>query len=330
MSNEDGTGGIQSQPVEVARAYDRLVTGTAVRSRYVELPGSGRVHLLEKGAGPPMVLLHGTGNVAGFFLPLLTELDGVRALAPDRPGVGLSDPIDLPRHHFRPSSTAWLDRLLDVLELKTTTLVGHSGGGRWALWYALAHPDRVERLVLIGPPGLLKSHCPLPIRLAATPGLGELLSRLAPPTPKSVLRFAHHAAHERETLARYPDQVDLMVASGRDPLAGRVTRAELRVFVSPFALFSPNGFRRRSRVRPDELRQLTVPTLVMWGERERLGDVSCAEEAAALIPRARLEVLPGGHAPWLGTPARTAAAIVDFMSCPTARAVPAGSRRNPT
>jgi len=319
MSNDDGTGpvgpstGAQSHSVEVAQAYDRALAGTSVRSRYVQVGVDGRVHLLEKGAGQPIVLLHGTGNSAGFFLPLLNELEGFRLLVPDRPGVGLSDPIDLPRHRFRETVTAWLDRLLDVLELNTVALVGHSGGGMWALWYALAHPGRVERLVLIGPPTLLKTRCPLPIRLAATPGLGRLLSRLAPPTPKSVLQFAHLAAGERETLARYPDQVDLLVATGRDPVADRVTRAELREFASPFGLLSPTGFRRRSRVRPDELRRLAVPTLVMWGEREPLGGVSVAEAATELIPRARLKVLPTGHAPWLGQPTQTAAAIIDFV-----------------
>ncbi|RIK08893.1 MAG: alpha/beta hydrolase, partial [Acidobacteria bacterium] len=76
-----------------------------------------RVHVLEKGAGPPMILLHGTGVAAGFFLPLLAELDGVRAIAPDLPGRGLSDPIDHPRRHFRTAAVGWLDRLLDVLGL---------------------------------------------------------------------------------------------------------------------------------------------------------------------------------------------------------------------
>ena len=285
-----------------------------MRSRYVEAAGRPpRVHLLEKGSGPPVVLLHGSGDSAGFFLPLLNELQGVRALALDRPGMGLSDPIDLPRHRYRDNAVTWLEGVLDVLGLGTVALLGHSGGGMWALWYALAHPDRVERLVLIGPPGLPNTHCPMPMRLAATPGLGQLLSRLLPPSPKSVLQFAHHAARERETLGRYPDLVDLMVAIHRDPIADRVTTEELRVFVSPFALLSTSGFRRRSRVQPDELRQLGVPTLVIWGENERLGSVAVARAATELIPRARLEVLPTGHAPWLGQPTQTAEAVVNFV-----------------
>jgi pimeloyl-ACP methyl ester carboxylesterase len=183
----------------------------------------------------------------------------------------------------------------------------------WALWYALAHPDRIKRLVLLGPPAVPKTRCPLPIRLAATPGVGELLSRLAPPSPKSVLQFAHHAAREKVTLARYPDLVDLLVAGGRDPIADRVARAEFRVFVSPFALLSPSGVRRRSRVRPDELRQLAMPTLVIWGEQDPLGSVSVAQAATELIPHARLVVLPTGHGPWLGQPAQTAATVADFV-----------------
>src|SRR6266540_6451751 len=236
-----------------------------------------------------------------------------RALAPDLPGVGLSDPIDLPRNRYRNTAVAWLDRLLDALGLDTTTLLGHSGGGVWALWYALAHPDRVEQLVLLGVPALPKTRCPLPIRLAATPGLGELLSRLVPPSPKSVLRFAHHAAREKESLARYPDLVDLFVATFGDPIADRATMAEERVFVSPFALVTASGFRRGSRIRPDELRRVAMPTLVMWGEREPLGDVSVARAVAELIPQARLEVLAGGHGPWLGQPTQTAAAIAEFV-----------------
>jgi pimeloyl-ACP methyl ester carboxylesterase len=185
----------------------------------------------------------------------------------------------------------------------------------WALWYALAHPDRVKRLVLIGPPAVPKTRCPLPIRLAATPGVGELLSRLAPPSPKSVLRLASFMG-EKATLAGRPDLVDLLVAVGRDPIADQAATAEFRVFVSPSALLSPSGFRRRARVRPDELRQVAVPTLVIWGKHEPLGGVSVARAVTELIPRTRLEVPPTGHGPWLGQPAQTAASVVDFTRRP--------------
>ena len=302
----------QTHPVEVRQVYERVLAGSSVRGRPVEVGAGGRVHLLEKGEGPPVVLLHGTGNAAGFLLPLLHELQGVRAIAPDLPGVGLSDPIDLPADRYRETAVAWLDGLLDTLELDATTLVGHSGGGVWALWYALAHPDRVRRLVLIGPPALPKTSCPLPMRLVATPGVGALLPRLAPPTPKSVLRLAS-VMGEQATLARRPDLIDLLVALGRDPVTDRAAKAEIRLLVSPFALLSRSGFRGRSRVRPDELRQVAMPTLIVWGERDPLGGVAVARAITDLIPNARLEVLPTGHGPWLGEPARTAAAIVGFV-----------------
>jgi pimeloyl-ACP methyl ester carboxylesterase len=303
----------QPHSAEIRQVYERLLAGASVRSRHVQMDAGNRVHLLEQGAGPPVVLLHGTGNPAGFFLPLLHELHGVRAMAPDRPGVGLSDPIDLPAGRYRQSAIAWLDRLLDTLELDATALLGHSGGGVWALWYALAHPDRVKRLVLLGVPTLPKTRCPLPIRLVATPGLGQLLSRLAPPNPKSMLRFAHHAAREKATLARHPDLVDLLVAAARDPITDRATKAEFRALISPFALLSPSGFRRHSRVRPDELRQVATPTLVLWGEQDPVGSVPVAQAVTELIPHARLAVLPTGHGPWLGQPAQTATTVMDFV-----------------
>ena len=302
----------QTHSVEVRRAYERALARTSVCSRYVEMEAGNRVHLLETGAGPPVVLLHGTVDSAGFLLPLLNELDGVRALAPDLPGRGLSDPLDLPRHRYRELAVAWLDGLLDSVELDAAALVGHSGGGRWALWYALAHPGRVKRLVLIGVPALPKTRCPLPIRLIGTPGMGELLSRLVPPSRTAVLRFAGFMG-EKATLATHPELVDLMVATGRDSIAASSARAEMRVLVSPFALLSPSGFRRNSRVRPDELHQLAMPTLMVWGEQDPLGDSSVARAASDLIPRGQLVVLPTGHAPWLGRPAETAAAILDFV-----------------
>jgi len=79
-------------------------------------------------------------------------------------------------------------------------------------------------------------------------------------------------------------------------------------------MLSSSGFRRRVILRPEELRQVAVPTLVVWGERDPLGGGPVAQAVTQLIPHARLEVLPTGHAPWLGQPARTAATVMDFVA----------------
>lgn len=298
---------------EVRHGYEQLLEKASVSSRYVQLETGEQVHVLEAGNGPPLVLLHGSGVAAWFFLPLLRELEGFRVIAPDRPTQGLSDPIDLPRAAYHETLIGWLDRLLDALDLDSVALLGHSAGGVLALRYALAHPSRVERLVLIGPPGLPKTRCPLPYRLMATPGVGELMSRIAPPSPKSMLRFAKFMGEE-EAIAKHPQLLDLFVAAGKDELAASGTTTEVRVLVSPLALLSPYGFPRRSRVRPDELKRLTVPTLLVWGDREPLGGVAVAREVTELIPDAQLAVLPGGHVPWLGHPEQAATVAAEFLT----------------
>jgi pimeloyl-ACP methyl ester carboxylesterase len=104
-----------------------------------------------------------------------------------------------------------------------------------------------------------------------------------------------------------------LVAGRVNSVARRVAREEFRLLISPFALLTPSGFRRRSRVRPDELRQLAMSTLVIWGDHDPLGSVSIAQAVTNLIPHARLKVLPAGHAPWLGHPMQIAKAVLDLM-----------------
>jgi pimeloyl-ACP methyl ester carboxylesterase len=134
----------------------------------------------------------------------------------------------------------------------------------------------------------------------------------ATPTQKSAWRFAGFMG-ERTTLPRHPDLVDLFVAAGRDPIAESSARHEVRTLVSPVGLLTRSGFRRTARLRPDELGHLQVPTLLIWGKDEPLGTAALAREVTELIPRAELTLLPGGHAPWLGQPVRTAAAVADFI-----------------
>lgn len=296
---------------ELASLYDRILGGMSAKARQIDVQGR-QVYIVEKGDGPPLVLIHGTGNSSFFFKPMIDNLENVRAFIPDRPGQGLSDPVDLPREHYREAAVKWVDKLLDTLGLDTTALLGHSMGGLWALWYALAHPDRVDKLVVIGAPQLPGTQAPFPFRMMSTPGIGEMVQRLSTPSPKSVLQFAGFV-NEEETLSKYPDLIDLLVALQRDPVSAATDKNEVRAILSPFALFTRSGYRPEITVEPHELRGLTVPTLILWGDNEPVGSIPVIQAINSLIPHSELEILPAGHAPWLGNPARVAELVTAFV-----------------
>ena len=293
-------------PDEVREVYERILADASVGHRYVEIGSGRRVHLVEAGVGPPVVLLHGGGTSSLSHLPLLAHLEGVRAINVDRPGFGLSDPVDVPRERYREGAIEFIDEVLDALELESPVLAGASGGGLWALWYALAHPERVRRLVLLtGVPALPGTHFTAPLRVMVAPLVGDLLARVKP-SPAMVARFMA-AMGEKDTIVQQPELVESLVAAGRDPIASAAGLAEFR------AVGSPLGFRHSLRVQPDDLRRLAVPTLVIWGDHDPTGTAEVARAITNLIPNAQLEMLPGGHVPWLGNAERVAEVLSRFV-----------------
>jgi len=298
--------GRAGHPGEVIAAHERVLASSAARSRYFEVAGGRRIHAIEVGDGTPLVLLHGSGPTALQFLPLLERLPGVRAIAVDRPGFGLSDPIEPPSEDYREAAVESVNLILDGLGLTETALLGNSAGGTSALWYALAHPERVTRLILLGAPPLLpRTGVPPPMLAVATPSAGPP-PEMPPPSTEAVIQ-SMSVFGEGDTIARYPEQLEAMVAAGYDQLLAVVRLAELR------ALIAPTGWQPALAMRPDELHALTVPTLLIWGEQDPLGDADVAATVAATIPHAQLELLPAGHAPWLGHPDRVADMVRDFV-----------------
>ncbi len=290
----------------VLEVHERMLGASTARSRHIGVRSGRHVHLIEAGEGPPVLLLHGSSTSSLSVLALLEHLEGVRAIAVDRPGCGLSEPVHVPRERFRDAAIEFLDEVLDELGLETSTLAGQSMGGTWALWYARARPERVRRLVLLGSAPLLPgTRVPAPLRVAAAPVVGDLLARVKP-SARMVVRLMSSMG-EKDTIVRYPDLIDSLVAAGNDPIAAAVNLAELRAIISPF------GFRRSMRIDSDELRRLTVPTLVIWGDHDPVGAVEVAQATARLVPDAQLEVLPAGHVPYLGHPERVSELLARFV-----------------
>jgi pimeloyl-ACP methyl ester carboxylesterase len=140
----------------------------------------------------------------------------------------------------------------------------------------------------------------------ATPVVGALLTRAVKPNARMIVRMMASMGEE-DTVVRHPELLASLVSTGRDPAVVAVNRAEIR------SVLGPVGFRRTALVRPDELRQVAVPTLLIWGDHDPVATVDAARVAAELIPRAELAVLPAGHVPYLGNPERTAALVSGFV-----------------
>lgn len=284
----------------------RMLSAAGAQGRFVARPSGRLVHVVAAGEGPPVVHLHGTNTSSLSHLMLPGLMPGTRSYLVDRPGCGLSDPDSFRRGHFREYAVEFVGDVLDALGLESMLLVGASGGGTWATWYALANPERVKGLVMLGSvPTLPGGRAPLPLRLAATPGIGDLMVRGVKPGHRMLLKMMASVG-EADTIVRHPDLLDSIVAGARDPVAAQANLAELR------ALISLRGFRNSLRFSPGDLRRLAVPTLMIWGDRDPFVPLAQARAVAAEIPNARLEVLPGGHVPQLGHPHRVAALLAEF------------------
>ena len=283
-------------------------TDLDLRARKIELVGGPTLQILEAGEGDPLVLLHGAGSSSVLLIPLMEQLKGRRLIAVDRPGYGLSDPVDYTTGDYRHRAVEVLTGLLDALDLDQVDLAGSSGGGVWSLWLALDRPERLRRLALVGGcPMLPGGGVPMGLRLFATPGVGELMNRMTP-SPSSVKREMA-AMGEGGTIVNYPLQIDAFVAAGSDPVAAKAVLDEFRVYIR-----GPWGARPERLFTAEELGRVSQPTLIIWGDRDPLGGPEVARQAANLLPNSQVEVLSAGHGPWLGEPERVGQLVTDFLN----------------
>jgi pimeloyl-ACP methyl ester carboxylesterase len=302
----------QGHTAEIQGVYDRMLRSAGGLGRYTRRPSGDRVHVIEIGSGEAVVHLHGTNTSALSHLMLAERMRSTRSYLVDRPGCGLSDPSHFASSEFRDHAVKFVDDVMDALGLPSATLVGASGGGIWATWYALARPHRVTRLVMLGSvPALPGVRVPLPLRAMAMPILGGAMAHGLKPGRRTLVRMMSSMG-EGDTISKHPELLDSLVAGARDPVAIDANLAELQ------ALMSSVGWRPMMRITPEALRELAVPTLMIWGSHDPVVSVQHAQAAADLIPGARLEVLPAGHVPQLGNPDRVAELLAEFMSEPDA------------
>ncbi|MGH9228121.1 MAG: alpha/beta fold hydrolase [Acidimicrobiales bacterium] len=286
--------------------------GVDAETRFVDVDAvGGRAHVVVAGDGPPVIMVIGGGLPAAMWAPLMAKLQGYRLHAVDLPGLGLTDPVRYSTVTLRSCAVEFLDQVRAGLGIDRAVLVGHSVGGVWSTWTALDRPDGVAAVVLVAcPAAMLGTSAPLPLRLWSVPGLGALMNRLQPPSPKQADMLARAAG---EDFTDHPELRSLLVAGERLPgwadqladLVGSVVRL--------------SGSRRAVQLGDGDLQRLTRPVQLIWGRDDTFGPPSVGERAAQLIPRAELHVVPGGHGPWFRYSGQVAERVAPFLRTHGAR-----------
>jgi pimeloyl-ACP methyl ester carboxylesterase len=285
--------GIQAE--DYVNTYGRLQAellhryGFDAHSRFLPLKQiPTRIHLLEGGSGDPVILLHGGAGIGAEHIDVAARLSkGFRVIVPDRPGHGLSDAFDYWRCDLRQASVEFIAALLDELGLERAALVGNSFGGFMAVCFALAHPERVSKLVILSFfPGIDRK-LPIMMRLMVTPVLGTVMGLTIGRTSLNNTR--------RFFASLIVAHIDRMPAE----LLELETLHSLRHQRSISALFRAGltirGFRSRYVVG-DQLAQLKVPTAFLWGELDAFATVEEGRAAAGRVPGGRFVVIPdAGH-----------------------------------
>lgn len=255
--------GAQAGP-QAERARERLLEGTPVTERRHELAGVSTA-VLEGGAGPPLVLLHGPGEYAAKWVRVIPDLVAThRVIAPDLPGHGTSEPTGGPLDAER--ALAWLGELIERTCPTPPTLVGQILGGALAARFAAEHGSRLDRLVLVDSLGLAP--------FEPAPEFGRALTEfIERPTGDTHDRLWQRCAFDLDSLReRMGERWDALRAYNLDRAGRPSLQAAQRDLMGQLGM---------PAIPPATLERIRVPTTLIWGRHDLATPLEVAEAASA-------------------------------------------------
>ncbi len=266
-------------------------------SLFVDIGSGVTVHLRDEGRkdAPAIMLLHGSNADLLTWEPWAAALRGqYRVIRFDQVGHGLTGP-DPKDDYSRANYVADVLAVADKLGLKTFIIGGNSMGGKHALAFALAHPDRVAGLLLVdasgGPMLAIKDEKKandesgggggnIGFAIAQTPGINLLVEQI---TPRSLIAQSLEQSVAVKSIVT-PAMIDRYWELLRYPGNRRAT---LKRFGYPY-----------DPLTEAEIAGITAPTLILWGEQDRLIPLAAGQWLAKTMPNAEFKTYPAvGHLP---------------------------------
>jgi len=271
-------------------------------SQMLAIDGTRRVHVRDEGPrdAPVVILLHGSNADLHTWQAWADALKSdYRVIRFDQRGHGLTGPAADGDYALK-AFVSDIDAVADALNVERFTLAGNSMGGAIAMGYAIASPDRLDGLVLVdaaGAPVERDGGGNLAFRLAAMPGVGNVMSQML---PRSLVERSLSQSVSNQKIVT-GEAVDRYWELARYPGNRDATRAR---FSTPRRAFSA-----------EQVAQTDVPTLVMWGEEDKLIPYEAAGWYMDHLPDATLAAYPGiGHLPMEEAPERSAADLQQWLA----------------
>lgn len=280
-----------------------------VSHRYVQLDDV-RLHVVEAGEGPLVVLLHGFPEFWyswRFQIPVLVR-QGFRVVAPDMRGYNLSDKPSGVRAYRVERLAADVAQLVEKLGERKAAVVGHDWGGMVAWWFAMRHPDRLSRLSVL--------NCPHPEH-----ALAMMRSRTQLKKSAYMLFFQLPWVPERELTRDGGERLRQTYRSDTER-EGAFTEADIERYVQAMsgptihaalnyyrALLRRSPFSQHRRLRPIE-----APVQVIWGARDRHLGIEFSQPSPTMAPNLRYDVIDdASHWVQVDRPAMVNARLKEFL-----------------
>jgi pimeloyl-ACP methyl ester carboxylesterase len=294
-----------TDPVEMRAKYG------AAPSQFVDIGGGTTVHLRDEGPrdAPAIILLHGSNADLHTWDPWADALkDSYRVIRFDQVGHGLTGP-DPKDDYSTANYVADILAVADKLGVRKFALGGNSMGGKHALAFGIAHPERLTGLVLVdgsGGPMLKldrkpgedkKSSGNIGFKIARMPGVNLLVEQI---TPRSLIESSLAQSVSVKSVVT-PEAVDRYWELLRYPGNRRAT---LNRFSQPY-----------DALAEADIAKVDVPTLILWGEEDRLIPVEAGRWLAKTMPNNRLVTYPKvGHLPQEEAVGPTLAELVPWLA----------------
>lgn len=268
--------------------------GAGPAAKDVEVHGF-KLHYLEAGSGPPVILLHGLGGDGSRWAPNIAPLaQRFHVFALDQIGFGASDK---PLANYHTGMLAeFLAGFMDAVGVEKAALVGNSMGASVATYFAVHYPTRVDKLVLADGAGYRGA------------------PRTAPPTPEQ----QHRSWIQNGVTLDETREFFRIMWFDKSRVTDEVVEAGLRARLgSAWAIgqIQESGRLGRGGVSEEEMRRIAAPTLIVWGAQDELADPASADRLARDIPGAKKVLIEQcGHLPQLEQPEEFNRLVTAFLS----------------